>query len=96
MAGERGSRFLRLAQRAALGTSRRLLLIGDAYGPPPKDDNVITLQEWIEHQTAYGHTVPNDWCGHPICVRAKAWVQVAEQQLAAEQAAMQPPMQGAV
>jgi hypothetical protein len=96
MAGERGSRFLRLAQRAALGTSRRLLLIGDAYGPPPKDDNVLTYSEVVEHSAAYGHAVPDEFCGHQVCVHARAMFAAAEAALAAEQAAMLPPMQGAV
>jgi hypothetical protein len=96
MAGERGSRFLRLAQRAALGTSRRLLLIGDAYGPPPKADDVLTFSEVLEHSAAYGHPVPDEFCGHPVCVHAMQMFMQAQAALQAEQAAMQPPMQGAM
>lgn len=53
---------------------RKIKMVSDRYGVPPKDDDVITLTEMMQHYDDYGHTPGDPNCGHPICERARMMV----------------------
>lgn len=77
MAGERSTRMVDLAARAAARTSRRLQMITDYYAPDTAQshERTILLKEWFEEYDKFGHAPPDPNCNSPICVKWRAFAQ---------------------
>lgn len=92
MAGERSTRFVDVAARAAQRMAKRLAKIDDLYAPETAASYVreLTFERYMDHFAQFGHWAPSPGCTDDVCLTASAMIQSAFAQMGQQQQVQQP------